>query len=304
MNVAPYPNREIVLAAPFPPGHVSDLQARVLAPHVGRALRQPVTVVNWPGASGTLALEQLKQAAPDGYTLLMHGFGGLAVTPHLMKVSYDPTADFAPIIRLVTAPLVLVVGASLPVGSVGELVTFARDDPGRVRGGSFGVGSNSHLAFILFNRRAGLAIPHAAYPGGFDTTGGLVAGAFDLMFEFPAVVLPHIRAGRLRPLAVTARRRSAALPDVPTLEEAGLPGADITGWQGILGPRGVPPEIMARLNGAFADAQALPEVRRRLEAEGYHIEGGTPDAFAAFIRAEYERWGKFIREEGIRPEAG
>jgi tripartite-type tricarboxylate transporter receptor subunit TctC len=301
MNAAPYPNRAIAVVAPFPPGHVSDLHPRLLAPHVSATVGQPVVVENWPGASGTVALERLKDAAPDGYTLMVNGFGGLAVSPHLVDVAYDPRRDFSAIIRLVgSAPLVLVVNASLPVDSVAELVALARNDPGKVRGGSFGIGSNSHLALTLFNRRTGLEISHAAYSGGFETTEELAKSGFDLMFEFPPVIMRHIGAGRLKPLAVTGNRGSTVLPDIPTLAEADVPGVDITGWQGIIGPRGLPPEIVTTLNSAFAEAQALPEVRDRLEADGYTLDASTPEDFAAFISDQYERWGAFIQAEGIR----
>jgi tripartite-type tricarboxylate transporter receptor subunit TctC len=300
MKAAPYPNRAIAVVAPFPAGHVSDLHPRLLAPHVAEALQQPVTVENWPGASGTMALERLKDVAPDGYTVMMHGFGGLAVTPHLVNVGYDPRTDFSPIVKLMSVPLVLVVNASLPVNSVDELIALAREDPDRVKGGSFGVGSNSHLALTLFNRSTGLEIPHAAYPGGFKTTEDLVKSGFDLMFEFPPVVISQIAAGRLKPLAVTANRRSTVLLDIPTLEEAGIRGVEITGWQGIIAPRGLPREIITTLNSAFAEAQGIAEVRHTLEADGYKTEAGTPEEFAAFITDEYERWGTLIQAEGIR----
>jgi tripartite-type tricarboxylate transporter receptor subunit TctC len=211
MNAASYPNRAITVVAPFPPGHVSDLHPRLLARHVAQTLGQPVVVENWPGASGTVALERLKNAPADGYTLMVNGFGGLAVSPHLVDVSYDPRTDFSAIIRLVSsAPLVMVVSPSLPVDAVEELIALAREEPSKVRGGSFGVGSNSHLALTLFNRRTGLEIPHTAYSGGFQTTEELARSGFDLMFEFPPVIMRHIEAGRLKPLAVTGNRRSAA----------------------------------------------------------------------------------------------
>jgi tripartite-type tricarboxylate transporter receptor subunit TctC len=301
MDVAPYPSHGIVVVAPFPPGHVSDLHPRLLAPHVGEALQQPVTVDNWPGESGTLALERLKHVTPDGYTLMMHGFGGLAVTPHLTKVTYDPTTDFAPIVKLMTGPLVLVVNASLPVDSVPELIALARHVPSKVKGGSFGIGSNSHLALILFNRSTGLSIPHTAYPGGFDTTADLAARGFDLMFEFPPVVMPHLETGRLKALAVTTKRRSTALPNVPTLEEAGVRGVDVVGWQGIIGPKGIPREVVTKLHAVIAEAQSTPAVTRTMESAGYELEASTPEEFAAFINAEYKRWGKLIKEEGIHP---
>lgn len=303
MTVASYPNHPVVVAAPFPPGHVSDLHARLLAPYVGEALHQPVTVDNWAGAGGTVALERLKGVAPDGYMLMMHGYGGLAVAPHLVKVNYDPIKDFTPIVKLVTAPLVLVVSASLPVNNVDQLIALAGNVSSAVRGGSFGMGTNSHLALILFNRRTGLDISHSAYPGGFATTDDLVGSAFDLMFDFPPVVMPSIEAGHLKPLAVTSKRRSAALPDVPTLEETGIQGVDITGWPGrIIGPKGLTSPIVTKLNAVFAEAQDIPEVRRRLEAQGLDVDSGTSEDFAEFITAEFERWGSFIEEEGITSE--
>jgi len=305
VNSAAYPNRPITVAAPFPPGHVSDLHPRLLAPHVADVLKQHVSVENWPGRSGAAALERLKAVEPDGYTVMLHGYGGLAVTPHLVDVNYDPRTDFSPIIRLVRgAPLVLVVHSSLPVESVDELIALARKSPEKVRGGSFGVGSNSHFALIVFNRRTNLEIPHSAYAGGFETTEDLARSGFDLMFEFPPVIMRHIEAGRLKPLGVTGSRRSSALPDVPTLVEAGVPGVDVVGWQGIIGPRGVPPAIVTALNSAFAEAQAIPNVRERLERDGYELDESSPDEFAAFIADQYERWGTFIRAEGIHVTTG
>jgi tripartite-type tricarboxylate transporter receptor subunit TctC len=300
MSATSYPDHEILVVAPFPPGHVSDLHPRLLAPHVAEALHQPVTVDNWPGASGTVALTRLKDVAPDGYTVMMHGYGGLAVTPHLIDVAYDPRTDFTAIVHLMTVPLVLVVNASMPVDSVEELIALAGSDPAAVRGGSFGVGSNSHLALILFNRSTGLEIPHSAYPGGFQTGADAVLERFDLMLDFPPVVKPHIAAGRLKPLAVTTKGRSGALPDVPTLEEAGVRGVEIAGWQGLIGPRGMPPESVVTLNAAFREVQGLPEVRRSMEGDGYDLEGDAPEVFAAFIKDQYERWGALIEEEGIR----
>jgi tripartite-type tricarboxylate transporter receptor subunit TctC len=296
-----YPNRAISVVAPFPPGHVSDLQSRLLAPHVADALQQPVAVDNWPGAGGTVALERLRDTPADGYTVMMHGFGGLAVTPHLVDVAYDPRTDFAAVVKLVSAPFVLVTSPSLPVEDVDELVALARKQPSRVKGGSFGVGTNSHLALILFNRTTGLEIPHTAYPGGFETTEDLVECGFDLMFEFPPVVMRHIEAGHLKPLALTGTRRSSALPNIPTLKEIGVGDMEITGWQGIIGPRDLPLEVVTTLNSAFAGAQVIPEVKESMQRDGYNSEAGTPEAFAAFIREEFERWGALIREEGIRP---
>lgn len=300
MLSTPRSDQAVVLAAPFPAGHVSDLHARLLAPHVSEALEQPVRVENWPGASGTAALGRLRDAKPDGNTVMMHGFGGLAVTPHLVPVDYDPTRDFTAVIKLATAPLVLVAHPELPVTSVPELIALSRDHADRVRGRSFGDGTNSHMALMLFNLRTGLRIPHTPHPGGYETTEDLVTSSSDIMFEFPPVVMSHIERGHLRALAVTTRRRSGALPDVPTLEEAGIHGVDIAGWQGIIGPRGISAAVVDRLNQAFAQVQAMPEITKTMETAGLQVETSGPHQFASFIIEEYERWGAFIREEGIR----
>lgn len=217
-----------------------------------------------------------------------------------MGASYDPRSDFTAIIKLTTAPLVLVAHPDLPVDSVQDLVALVADDPGKVKGRSFGSGTNSHLALILFNRSTDLEIPHTPYPGGYETTSDLLGSSSDIMFEFPPVVMGHIAAGRLKPLAVTTRRRSTVLPDVPTLDEAGVRGVQIAGWQGIIGPKGIPPDIVDRLNAAFAAGQRIPEVTRSMEGAGLQVEITTPAEFAAFIREEYERWGAFINQEGIR----
>lgn len=301
MSFTSYPEREIRLVAPFPPGHVSDLHLRVLAPHVAEALQQPVTVENWSGESGTAALERLKQSPPDGYTLMMHGYGGLALAPHLLEVGYQPAEDFTAIVKLVTAPLVLVANASLPVDGLDGLMAFVRQEPGRVQGLSFGHGSNSRLALALFTSATGLDIPHTAYPGGFDTIAELLANDSAVMFEFPPAVMPHIAAGRLKALAVTTKGRSGALPDVPTLEEEGVEGVEMTGWQGIIGPLGIPPDVVDKLNATFKQVHDVDDVRHSMEADGYQLEVGTPEDFAAFIRYEYERWGNIIKEAGLRP---
>jgi tripartite-type tricarboxylate transporter receptor subunit TctC len=296
-----FPDHPIVVVAPFPPGHVSDLQPRLMAPHLSAAIGQPVNVENWTGASGTAALERLKAAAPDGYTIIVHGVGGLAITAHLLEVGYDPVADFTPITKLVSAPMVLVATSSLPVATVQEFVAYAKAHPDKVKGGSFGNGTNSHLALILFNRSAGLEISHTPYPGGEETMTDLVAGRFHVMFDFPPVVRPHLAAGRLKALGLTGDKRPRiALPDVPTLAEAGITGVDITGWQGVLDPKRLPEQVLSRLNAVFGAVQELPEVKNAREADGYILEAGTPEEFGRLIKDEHERWGALIRAEGIR----
>jgi tripartite-type tricarboxylate transporter receptor subunit TctC len=296
----PFPIRPIMLAVPFPLGHPSDIAARRLAPRLSELFHMPVTVENWPGASGTIGAERMKQMPPDGYTLMIHGVNGLAIAPQVMKLGYDPIRDFAPVIKLHSAPLVLVVNPALPVSTLQDLIAYAKANPEKVNGGSFGSATNAHLALVLFNQITGLKITHTEYVGGTQIAADLIAGKFQLMFDFPNVVVPHMKTGHLKALAVTSSRRSVAFPTVPTFTEAGIQGMEITGWQGVLAPAGTPLGIIAKLNAAFAKVQEMPEARKEFENVGAMVEGGTPEEFASFIKAEYERWGRVIREAEMR----
>ena len=298
---SPFPNRVIVVVVPFPLGHPSDFAARRLAPRLAELLHKPVSVENWPGASGTAGAERMKHKAPDGYTLMIHGVNGFAIAPHVMGVAYDPIRDFAPVIKLHSAPLVLVVNPGLPVATVRDLIAYAKANPEKVNGGSFGSATNAHLALVLFNQITGLKIPHAEYVGGTQIAADLIAGKFQLMFDFPNVVVPHIKAGRLKGLAVTSSRRLPALPNLPTFAEAGVQEMEITGWQGVFAPAGTPPNIISKLNAALAKIQEMPDVRKEVE-DVFTVESGTPEEFAAFIKAEYARWGKVIKRGRINLE--
>jgi tripartite-type tricarboxylate transporter receptor subunit TctC len=299
MNL-PFPNRPILLVVPFPLGHPSDIAGRRLAPRLSELIQKPVTVENWPGASGTTGAERMKHMPPSGDTLMIHGVNGLAIAPHVMKLGYDPIRDFAPVIKLHSAPLVLVISPTLPVTTLQDLIAYARANPEKVNGGSFGSATNAHLALVLFNQITGLKITHAEYVGGTQIAADLIAGKFQLMFDFPNVVVPHMKAGHLKALAVTSNRRSVAFPAVPTFAEAGIQGMEITGWQGVVAPAGTPPGIITKLNAAFAKVQEMPEARKEFENVGAMVESGTPEEFASFIKAEHERWGKVIREGEIR----
>jgi len=294
-----YPNQPIALVVPFPLGHPSDFAARRLAPRLAELLHQSVTVENWPGASGTSGAARMKHKPPDGYALMIHGVNGFAIAPHVMEVGYDPIRDFAPVIKLHSAPLVLVVNPALPIDTVQELIAYVKSNPGKVNGASFGTATNAHLALVLFKQITGLNIPHTEYVGGTRIAADLIAGRFQLMFDFPNVVIQHIKAGQLQALAVTSSRRSAALPNVPTFAEEGVQGMEITGWQGVFGPAETPPDIIAKLNAALAKIQATPEVRKEAEDVGFTVESSTPEEFATFIKAEHERWGKVIEKGKI-----
>ncbi|MCG6982229.1 MAG: tripartite tricarboxylate transporter substrate binding protein [Deltaproteobacteria bacterium] len=293
-----YPNRPIVLVAPFPRGHVTDTECRRIAPLLAEALGQPVTVENWPGKSGTVALEKMKHVAPDGYTLIMHGIQGLAIAPHVMKVGYDPIVDFTPIILefYKVGHLVLVAYPGLPVNSVQELIAYGKSNPGKLTAGSFGVATNVHLAMLQFNRLTGLTIPVAELTGA-NIMDEVAAGKVQLMVNFPPTVAPYAKSGKVKALAVT-HGRAPLLPDVPTFEEAGLPGMDentFRGWQGFLAPAGTPPEIVAKLNAEFWKIfQSLNDKDGKIIRHA-----NSPEEFAAFLKAENARLGKFVKDEGI-----
>lgn len=290
-----YPNRPIVLVAPFPPGHVTDLECRKIAPLLSEALGQPVTVENWPGKGGTVALEKMKNVAPDGYTLIVHGVNGLAIQPHAMKVDYDPVADFTPIIlEFPRGHLVLVAYPGLPVNSVQELIAYGKSNPGKLTAGTFGMATQVHLGMVQFSRVSGLAIPVTELTGA-NILEEVATGKVQLMFNFPHPVTPYVKSGKLKALAVT-HGRAPLLPDVPTFAEQGVPGMDENtsgGWMGFLAPAGTPPEIVARLNAEFWKVfQTLNN------KEGITVrEANTPEDFAAFLKTENARWGKFIHAE-------
>jgi tripartite-type tricarboxylate transporter receptor subunit TctC len=296
-----YPNRPIVLVAPFPPGHVTDTECRRIAPLLSAALGQPVTVENWTGKGGTVALEKMKHITPDGYTLILHGINGLAIAPHVMKVGYDPVADFAPIIlEYSRGHLVLVAYPGLPVDSVQELIAYGKRNPGQLTAGSFGVATNVHMGMVAFNRETGLAIPITEMPGAhiLDEVAG---GKVQLMFSFPPSVVKYLKSGKLKALAVT-HGRAPLLTNVPTFAEEGVPGMDEStsgGWMGFLAPAGTPPEIVARLNAEFWKIFQSLNTK-----EGITIrEANTPEQFAAFLKSENVRWGKFIdadKAEGMK----
>lgn len=293
-----YPNRPIVLVAPFPRGHITDSECRRIAPLLSEALGQPVTVENWTGKDGTVALEKMKHVAPDGYTLIVHGVNGLAIAPHVMKVGYDPIADFVPIIlEYSRGHLVLVAYPGLPVNSVQELVAYGKSNPGKLTAGSFGVATNVHMGMLEFNRETGLNIPVTVLPGA-NILDEVAAGKVQLMFNFPPPVAKYVKSGKLKALAVT-HGRAPFLPDVPTFAEAGLPGMDENtsgGWMGFLAPAGTPPEIVARLNAEFWKIfQSLNNQEGNTTREA-----NTPEDFATFLKAESARWGKFIKAEGMK----
>jgi tripartite-type tricarboxylate transporter receptor subunit TctC len=298
-----YPGKPIRLIVPFAPGGGNDIVARAIAQSAGASLGQPIVVDNRPGAGGGLGAELASRSPPDGYTLFLGGVGSLAVNPNLQaKLPYDPLKDFVPITLIASAPLVLVVHPSVAARTLAQFTALAKASPGKLNYASNGNGSSAQLAALLYESMTGARMVHIPYKGLAPALVDLLAGEVQAMFSSVVAIVPHIKAGKVRALAVTATRRAALLPEVPTLDESGLGGYEAGSWYGILAPAGTPPAIVAKLHEAIVRALAQPEVRERLVNEGTEVIGSTPGAFAAHIRAELARMGTLIRNAGIRME--
>jgi tripartite-type tricarboxylate transporter receptor subunit TctC len=284
-------------------GGVPDIRARWLAERLTRALAQPVVVENIGGAGGSLGAGMAARSAPDGYTLAIVHQGTLAINPHLnAQLGYDALKDFAPITRCGIGPLLLSVRADAPIGSLRDLVAQAKARPGAMNYGSPGVGSPPHLASELLKRMAGFDATHVPYKGGGALLTDLLGGQITWSFDGPTAQMPHVRSGRLRALAVSGTQRLPALPEVPTVAEAGVPGYEFLGWTGIAAPAATPGPVIARLHAEIAKVLSTAEARDWFASLGAEPGLQTPEEFAAFIRAEYAKWGQVIRDAGIKLE--
>jgi tripartite-type tricarboxylate transporter receptor subunit TctC len=298
-----YPSKPIHLIVPFPPGGGNDTVARAIAQQIGPDLGQPVVIDNKPGAGGAVGAELAAKAPPDGYTLFFAGVGSHVVNPNVhAKLAYDPVKDFAPVTLIASAPSVLVVNPAVPAHSVAELTAYARANPGKLNYASNGAGSAAQLAAAMYESMAGVKMVHVPYKGIAPAMTDLLSGEVQLMFGTVVALVPHIEAGKLRPLAVTSRKRSALLPNVPTMAESGLPDYEAGSWYGIMAPAGTSREIIDRLHAAIVNALAQPDVGKRLAAEGAVVIGSTPAEFAAHLKRELARVGKVVRAAGIRAE--
>lgn len=284
-------------------GGVTDIRARWLAERLQAALGQPIVVDNIGAAGGNVGAEQAARSAPDGYTLFALHQGTAAINPHLYaKPGYDPLTDFAPITRLGRGSLLLTVNPSVPAQSMQELIALAKARPGTVSYGSPGIGTPPHIAAELFLRTAGIEAIHVPFKGGGALATALLGGHINCSFDGLTAQLPHVRAGTIRALAVTGSRRASTLPQVPTIAEAGLPGYEFEGWTGVAAPAATPPAIIERLHAEIVKVSATDEARAWFEAAGADAATMSPQAFAELIRTEHARFGKLIRESGIRVE--
>ena len=296
-----YPTKPIRIVVPFPAGGTTDVLARAAAQKLAETLGQPAVVDNRPGAGGNIGAELVAKSAPDGYTLLMGTVGTHAINPGLYpKLPYDHVKDFAPVILVAGVPNVLVINPALPVNSVPELIAYAKANPGKLNFASSGNGTSIHLSAELFKTMAGVQMTHVPYKGSAPALQDLVGGQVQLMFDNLPSSLALIKGGKLKALAVTSSTRAAALPDVPTLAESGLPGFEASSWFGLLAPAGTPPPVIAKLNGEIAKWLATPEAKEKLLAQGANAAGGTAEEFAQFIAAETAKWQKVVKESGAK----
>jgi tripartite-type tricarboxylate transporter receptor subunit TctC len=298
-----YPSKPIKFIVPTAPAGIGDILPRLFAQKMAEVGNQTTMITeNRPGGGGVLAYNEVAKAPPDGTTILMGNHAGLAMLPHLNKsLPYDPFKSFTPIVLLVTVPNILVVHPSVPANSVKELIAYAKANPGKLTYASQGVGASGHIAGELFRLHAGIDIVHVPYRGAAPAAQDLAAGHVSMMFDVVSLAVPQIQGGRVRALGVAAKQRVAALPDVPTMIEQGVP-AEVGAWFGMLGPAGTSPEAVAWLNRETNKIFSVTDTRNRFVAQGAAMPLGTPEAFARHIEAESARYGEVIRKAGIKLE--
>jgi tripartite-type tricarboxylate transporter receptor subunit TctC len=298
----PYPSKPLRLILPFPPGGGTDILGRLLAERLAANLGQPVVTENRGGAGGNVGAEAAARSAPDGYTIVLVA-PSLAISPTLYsKLNYDPLKDFAPIALVASVPNVMITHPSVPANNLQEFIALAKSKPGGMNFGSGGSGTSNHLAGELLNLTAGIKLVHVPYKGVNLAMNGVLAGEVHLAFIGIPVPAPHIKAGRLRALAVLARERSPIVPDVPTAAEAGLGNFDVTTWYGILAPAGTPRPIVLRLNAELVKVMRDAEMKERLATMATDPLTSTPEEFGAYIQAEIAKWGDVIRKAGLRAD--
>ena len=301
-SAAPYPERTVTLIVPFAPGGSTDILARIVSDHLQRSLRQPVVVENRTGASGNIGTAAAARSAPDGYTFLFNTMSVHTMNHALFAaMPFDGVGDFSPITLLAYVTNTLVVHPSVPVTSVRELIDHAKANPGKLAYASAGAGSTNHLCGALFEKMAQVAMVHVPYRGGAPAVADTVAGQTQVFFTAGTQSLEHVKAGKLRLLAVTEGKRSSLLADVPTVAET-LPGFEMAVWYAAYGPAGMPKEIVARLNAEIGRILALPEVKKRMADIAVETAQSSPEELASLTRADADKWGRIIKQLGITPQ--
>jgi tripartite-type tricarboxylate transporter receptor subunit TctC len=298
-----YPTKPIRLVVPYPPGGGNDTLARLFSQKLTEAWGQQIVVDNRPGAGTTIGSALAARAVPDGYTILLSSVASHAVAPNLYsKPGYDPIRDFAPITLLAIAPTVLCVNPSVPVNSVKELVAMARAKPGDLKYASGGNGTPPHMAGVIFASMTGISLLHVPYKGGGPAIAGLIGGETNMMFDTAASILPHVRGGKLKGLAIARAERLSEYPNLQTFSEAGVPGYEVNAWYSMHAPAGTPQAVIDKWNRELVRILALPDIRERLKQLGSESVGNSPGEFAKFVRAESAKYAKAIKDAGIRVE--
>ena len=295
-----FPDKPIRIVIPYPPGGGTDIVVRALSGRLSERLGQPLVVDNRGGATGTIGSEAVAHSTPDGYTLLAHTNAGITILPHLnKKLPYDPIKDFAPVTMAAQSPYLMVVNPKVPATSVAQFIAMAKAKPGEINYASSGAGASTHLAGLLFCQMAHVDMVHIPYKGSGPATTELLAGQVQMRFSSIPPVLPHVRSGRLRALAVTSTKRFALVPEVPTVAET-VPGFEVLSWYGVFAPAGTPAPIIKKLNADFAYALNSPDVKAMLATDGSEVVASSPEYFGKVIRAEYARWAPVVKAAGAK----
>jgi tripartite-type tricarboxylate transporter receptor subunit TctC len=299
---AQFPNKPITTVVGFEPGGGTDTTARIVGPALSEQVGQQVVVENRAGAGGNIAVDYVAKQAPDGYTIVLANVGALTVNPHIMKTPYDPLTDLVPITMAAVFANVLVVQPSLQVGSVADFVKLAKDKPGTITYASSGIGGAGHLSGELLKVMAHIDLVHVPYKGGGPAMRGFLGGEVNSFFATPVSSISQIRAGKAKAIATTGSKRAALMPDVPTIAESGYPGYEALNWYGYLAPKGTPREIVERLHKEIAKALANPRVVDQMNKTGVEPMSMTPEEFGAYIKREYDTWGKVVKQAGIKAQ--
>jgi len=298
-----YPSKPVRLISPYASGGGSDTLARILGQKLYEAWGQPVVVENRPGAAGTLGAETVARATPDGYTLLVTPSAVLTINPHLYaKLRYDTFKDFVPVTMASNSPYLLVVHPKIPASSVKELIAYAKMNPGKMNYRSSGNGSSTHLAGVLFNNMAGVEIVHIPYKGAAPAIVDLLAGNIQMRFSSVVPVLPHVRSGRLRGIAISSPKRYGPLPDMPTIAESGLPGYAVESFYAVVAPAHTPRAIVSKINAEVVRNLRSPEVAAHMAADGAEVIGSSPEELAKALRDDYARWAQPVKDSGARAD--
>jgi tripartite-type tricarboxylate transporter receptor subunit TctC len=297
-----YPQKPVKVVVAFTAGGTTDILARTVTQQLSEKLKQPFVIDKKPGAGGNLGTELVVRSAPDGYTLIVNSVGPIAVNPTLYgKLPYNPLTDLVPMVQIADVPNVLVIHPSVPANSMEELIAYAKANPGKLNYGSTGIGTSSHLSSFMLSKRVGFEATHIPYKGA-DALKDLLAGRIQFMFATIPSVMPHITAGKLKPIAVSSLQRSRSMPDVPTVVEKGFPQFEAGSWFGFFAPKGTPEAVISMVNKAVNEILQVPAIEQQMIAQGADPAGGTPAQFGQFVQREHDKWRVIVRDSGAKAE--